>query len=486
MNLSRREKNSIGNSSNSADGTSANNQSKYFLTGLPDEQSFKITLQPSTSLSDGRFIIEELNGRGRFCDVYRAFDDQRRHAVALKVAAIRPTGDQSLKSLIHNELNLNARVTDHRHVVQIYDIHTCLHEGAVLLLLSMEHADGGSLRQWLKDHINDLELRRSLGLEFFRQLCHGVAALHEQQILDLDLKPENVLFVNGTIKIGDLGISRLLYQVSQMEQNRLGNAWPEIGTPTYMSPEQFFAHGLQDIDRRCDIYSLAVIMHEICHPDARSPFSGSYEFLRLAHLQATPPKIPGLDGTVQRVIARGLQKNPADRYETVGDLLLDLEDSLEPTTDQDIETDIQSLWNAVLEKLQTQDFNAALALNRRILELDPDHNDAAACLTELTERFNRARQFYDTIRTAMYHQSLDHLIQLLIEAVGIFPNHPDGHLVQIQLLSLTQEYREALTAVTESAAAEQWTQARAVLQQACRLNPGSSQLLRSLDMLTPQ
>jgi len=461
-------------------------EAEYFPTGLPHRKDLRPVLDLETALLNGRFVTKELLHRGEYCDLYRALDKERGDTVALKIAAISPASDDYTQKLIRNELVLNTRITDYAHVLRIYDIHICSHNGANLLLLSMEYADGGSLRQWLEANVANLEKRRSEGLSIVKAVCEGLASLHDQGIVHKDVKPENVLFVNGRPKMADLGISLLMYSIVEKNQQQEVNTWPEIGTPEYMSPEQFVAPHLLDIDARSDCYSLAVVLFEICHPDCRHPFSGTLESLRYRHLQVPAPDIPDLDENTRRVIARGLKKNPPERYQVISDMVLDLEGRLEQTATEITNLSAEEMWVEVLENLQAQDFDAALALCRRILDMEPEHEKASVALEELNKRFLKARQFYNAICVGIRNEPLNHLLGLLLEAVSVYPNHPDGHLVRIQLVSLSREYRETMEAALESAQDNRWAYAAERIRQALQLNPGSSVLQGALEYATGQ
>ncbi|HBG25746.1 MAG: hypothetical protein A2Y10_20285 [Planctomycetes bacterium GWF2_41_51] len=425
----------------------SNEPKEYYLSGLPQQEVYKVSLEDGTKLLDGRFTIKCKIGAGRFCSVYKAYDKERDCDIALKIGSFSPIGNSNIEELIKNELDINSRVMDNSHVLRIYDINRCMHEGAVLLLLSMEYADGGSLRDWLEKNKYNIELRQTQGPVIFRQICLGLKVLHEKNIIDLDIKPENILFVKGVVKIADFGLSSLMYSAIHGCGNTMANLWPKMGTPKYMSPEQFIAPHAMDIDFRSDIYSLCVVLYEIIHPECKTPFEGNFDFQRYQHVQVPIPEIITDNQMLKQIIEKGLQKKSDKRYQNIAQLLQDLDGGEavpEDESNQDSEQIIEELWNEALSKIQEPDFDSAILLCNRIIEIDPNNSNASAALRELNSRFEKAQQFYTAIKNAMDTEPMDDLITLLLEAVNIYPNHPDGHLVQTQLACRSAQYADKM------------------------------------------
>ncbi|MCK4825018.1 protein kinase, partial [bacterium] len=149
---------------------------------------------------NGRYRIIKLLGTGGFGAVYQVDDLVLKGQIALKVVVAGEGKAQHAAEQILHEFKLCEKINDITHIVKAQDPRPCEYKGLSLVLLPMEFADGGSMRQWLAQKHN-LEKQRKSGLEFFRQACLGVKAIHEAGLVHLDIKPENILLVKGKAKI---------------------------------------------------------------------------------------------------------------------------------------------------------------------------------------------------------------------------------------------------------------------------------------------
>ena len=126
-------------------------------------ESSNVNLKAGQILAN-RFRIISLLGRGSVGTVYLADDCVRSSNVALKVVLME---SRTAAEQIMCEIENNTKITDYTHVIQIYDPHRVPWGGAELLAVSMEYADGGSLRSWLCRNTADIQRRRSEGLALF-------------------------------------------------------------------------------------------------------------------------------------------------------------------------------------------------------------------------------------------------------------------------------------------------------------------------------
>jgi serine/threonine protein kinase len=229
----------------------------------------------------GRYRIVGLLGRGGMGEVYRADDLRLSQPVALKFLAESLARDGAALARFHREVSV-ARQISHRHVCRVYDIG----EHAGMQFLSMEYIRGEELSSLLK-RIG--RLPHDKAIDVARQLCAGLAAIHDAGVLHRDLKPANVMLdEHGAVRITDFGIVALAEGVSGREAM--------IGTPAYMSPEQLTGG---ELTTRSDVYSLGLVMYEF--------FTGKR---RTASSSATAPE---LDPVVARVIERCLETDPGKR-----------------------------------------------------------------------------------------------------------------------------------------------------------------------------
>lgn len=476
----------VGESSNYAGRLDSGHADRYYLSEPYKGGGLTLNLKPGEKLLD-RFTIQSGLGQGSFSTVYLAYDDIKSAEVALKVV---PITSEAVARQLRHEIDLYSQVHGFAHVVRVYDIHATTHKGVELLLVSMEYAEGGSFRQWLKQNKKNIHKRQTDGLCYFKQACRGVHDLHNVGIVHQDLKPENLLFVKGVLKVADLSLSRCIHNAQTISNNDCEDGTLP-GTPAYMSPDQIMAAHPGDIDGRSDIYSLGVIAFEICHPDCRPPFGGSYHQICERHLYLAAPALENAGADVARVVARCLQKNACERYATVTELLDDLEGKAnvetspvpEDGTQQLLVEHIEGLWERACHFVHVGDLSTAGKLCRQILNLCPGHEDAKSMLEEIEKRYQQDQQFYRTIEKDIGYQSLDQLSALLTEAVEIYPGHPDGHLVQTQLVAITREYKDVMDKGMDAFSQGRWQEAQNNFERAQQLNPGVPTIIRLVRFL---
>ena len=195
------------------------------------------------------FTIKHGLGRGGFGEVYYAISDAGRE-VALK--AVQNYEDIELRGIKHC-MNLK-----HPQLVSIFDIkHT--QEG--LPFVVMEYIDGPSLRDILDTHPDGLGAAKAAF--FLQEIARGMTYLHDCGVVHRDLKPHNVFYENGVVKIGDYSLSKAINT-----SHRSGHT-VTVGTVHYMAPEI----SMGKYDHTVDVYALGVMLYEMLkgHP----PFLGS-------------------------------------------------------------------------------------------------------------------------------------------------------------------------------------------------------------------
>jgi|CXWL01.1.fsa_nt_gi serine/threonine protein kinase len=321
MDLDSSKSSSSGSGASSA--SRSQNDTRLFVSGLDGErnESFEVPDLTGQEL-DKRYRIAERLGTGGFGAVYRAHDQVTGSDRALKVVVVpRLQGQpQHAREQMLQEFRLRQKINDFSYVIKSDDPRTCEFNELSLILLPMELASEGSFRTWLVSN-PDREKRRDDALNFFRQTCLGVKSIHDSDQVHLDLKPENILIADGKAKVTDFGISRFGSMALGSNPEQLMRAG--LGTPRYMSPEQFQTARQQDVGPAADIYSLGVILFEIL--DGAAPFDGSREQLKEKHLTVAPPPMKGSATAWARIVERCLAKAPDKRYERVEALLKDLE-----------------------------------------------------------------------------------------------------------------------------------------------------------------
>jgi len=271
------------------------------------------------SLFADRYEVLSTLGKGGMGVVYRARDLTLDDIVALKVLRGEMLKDDPTHlERFKQEIKLARRIT-HRNVLRTHDFG----EAAGTPYISMEYLEGVTLKDLIK---NKGALPVPVGLRIAKQMCQGLEAAHLQGVVHRDIKPQNMLILpeTGDLKIMDFGIAR----VSAVKAGEAGltTAGTVMGTPDYMSPEQ--AQGLP-ADFRSDIYSLGIVLFEVF--TGALPFTGDTMMaIVLSHIRNPPPAPrqvnPRVPERLEAIILRAIEKDPARRYQTVSDMLDDLDE----------------------------------------------------------------------------------------------------------------------------------------------------------------
>ncbi|HEX6649414.1 MAG TPA: serine/threonine-protein kinase, partial [Pyrinomonadaceae bacterium] len=265
----------------------------FFISDSIDDARFV----PGDILSD-RYRIVGLLGRGGMGEVYRADDLKLKQPVALKFLPASLTVDGAALARFYKEVSV-ARQISHRHVCRVYDVAEYNGEH----FISMEFVRGEELSSLLK-RIG--RLPQDKAIDVARQLCAGLAAVHERGVLHRDLKPANIMLdEHGEVRITDFGIAALTTELERREIS---------GTPAYMSPEQLEGH---ELTVKSDIYSLGLVLYELFTGKKAFAATSLPELLRLRRSDSTPTSpaeiVPELDPLVERVIFRCLERNTEKR-----------------------------------------------------------------------------------------------------------------------------------------------------------------------------
>ncbi len=240
------------------------------------------------------FTIKRGIGRGGFGEVYFALSDGGKE-VALKLVR----GEQQIELRgVAQCLNLK-----HPNLVGLYDLRT---DGQGDRWVVMEYDAGEPLNVVLARHPGGVP--RELAREWFLGLCRAVGYLHDHGIVHRDLKPGNVFLENGTVKVGDYGLSKSMSGSQRTAQTQ------SVGTVHYMAPE--ISTG--NYNKGIDVYAAGVILYEML--SGRVPFEGesSGEIL-MKHL-TQPPDLSKLPAEYVPVLARALAKNPAQRFASMAEM----------------------------------------------------------------------------------------------------------------------------------------------------------------------
>lgn len=273
----------------------------------------------------GPYLLRRLVGRGGMGDVYEAEDTVRERVVALKLMSPTLSNDPVFRSRMQREARTAGRLHE-PHVVPIHDFGEI--DGQ--LYVDMRLVDGKDLAGMLKRY-GPLSPPRAVAI--VRQIGSALDAAHAAGILHRDVKPENILVsADDFAYLVDFGIA------SATSDDKLTQIGTTVGTAKYMAPERF---GDSQVTHRADIYALACVLYECL--TGSPPYTGDQLSVIGAHVHQPIPRPsaarPSIPAGFDEVIARGMAKNPDDRYLTCGDLSSAAYAAL-AAPDQDRATDI--------------------------------------------------------------------------------------------------------------------------------------------------
>jgi serine/threonine protein kinase len=273
----------------------------------------------------GSYEIVDALGAGGMGHVYRATDTRLGREIAIKTLPAEVAKDAGALARFEREARFLAAL-NHPNIASIYGVEEW--EGERFLVLEL--VPGETLDAIVAR--GPLPLRDALRIA--GEVANGLEAAHEAGIIHRDLKPSNVRVTpSGHVKILDFGIAKAITphpadmtHAATMESD-LTRAGGTVGTPAYMSPEQFQGG---DVDRRTDVWSFGCLLYEML--TGRRPFDGR-TYLELADaIRHTEPDWSALPRDtpphVQQVIGRCLRKDPRERLHDIADVRLELREAV--------------------------------------------------------------------------------------------------------------------------------------------------------------
>ena len=269
-----------------------------------------LVLAPGELLG-GRFLVRRLLGQGGMGQVYEAFDNALDDEIAIKLLRAQAASDIAHNERFRREVQTARRIS-HPNVCRVFDLFEESVQGAVRTFLTMELLDG----ETLADRIQRGPLDLKAALPLLRQLAAGLDAAHAVGVVHRDLKPGNIMLLEGRAVITDFGLAR------NFQQPKGEPRWTVAGTPAYMAPEQFVGDA---VTPATDVYALGIVIYEMLTGSLPSQ-SGNPVAGILRRVREKPKSLPSsCPAHWNAVIAQCLAFNPEDRPQRAGEVLNGLE-----------------------------------------------------------------------------------------------------------------------------------------------------------------
>jgi serine/threonine protein kinase len=254
----------------------------------------------------GKYRIDGVLGSGAMGVVYKAFDADIARTVALKTIRHELLDglqdglhEQDLVARFRNEAQASGRLV-HPNIVAVYDF------GAYgeTTYIAMEYVDGTPLNAFL---VKDVPMDLAASITCITQLLRALDYAHARGVVHRDIKPANILITgDAQVKITDFGIAKI-------ESSTLTQVGAVIGTPSYMSPEQFKG---ETVDGRSDLFAVGIVLYQML--TGVRPFSGPASTVMHQIIHEMPPRPserqPALHPVFDAVLAKAMAKRVEDRY----------------------------------------------------------------------------------------------------------------------------------------------------------------------------
>jgi eukaryotic-like serine/threonine-protein kinase len=270
----------------------------------------------SGTLLSGRYRLDSKLGSGGMSTVYLAQDEVLDRPVAVKLLHREISEEADQLERFRREARAAARLS-HPNLVGVIDAGE--DEGRPFIVF--EYVDGDTLKKRIED---EEEMPIDEAIAYAIEIGRGLIAAHSRKLVHRDVKPQNVLIDrDGRARVTDFGIARSLEGKGMTATGRV------LGTTDYVSPEQAMG---EDVDERSDVYSLGIVLYEMLVGDV--PFQAETQVgVAMKHVNEPLPDVlvkrPEVSAAVASVIDRATTKDPRDRYGSVGEMVRDLEATLE-------------------------------------------------------------------------------------------------------------------------------------------------------------
>jgi serine/threonine-protein kinase len=358
----------------------------------------------------GKYEVIDLLGRGGMGLVYRAFDRQLNREVAIKTVTEGFTGDQEMLKRFYQEAAKTGALK-HPNIVTVYD----LGEQDGFPYIVMEYLSGDPLDRLIQSGKSQ---PLAFKLKIVEQVCYALGYAHRNDVIHRDIKPANAIVQSdGVVKLLDFGIAR--QEKTESHLTRTGHV---IGTLQYMAPERLRN---ASFDGRSDIFSVGVLMFQLL--TGQLPFTGDYSIVQKILTEKHPllslyieKYPPALDAILDRALA----KSPDDRYSTADEMAGEI-----GAVEQELRKEQVTEWIQRAEKfVQVEEFTSARDILLQVLKVDHQHTTARQMIAQVQQNLNlraraeQIRQLRAQGEEASADKRYEDAIHCLEEACGLDPS----------------------------------------------------------------
>ncbi len=424
-----------------------------------------------------RYELKELLGEGGMGVVYRALDTRTNSYVALKT--LRDATDPQLLEMFKREWALLGEVP-HPNIVDVRDVDEIEENGVRKPCFIMPLLPGCTLAALIKS--SSPRLTTEFVANMVAQVCKGLQAAHEKDLIHRDLKPSNVFIMeDDTAKIIDFG---LVHAIGNKSSTGLKGTWQ------YMSPEQI--EGTREPSRSFDIYSLGVVAYEALtghQPFRRAKFEDTVDAVRHFVPQPISERNPKVPQNVSKAIHVAMAKHPNSRYATARDFA---------------DTLLKAYRNEYIERFDPAKIRPRIDRAKKCFSLG-DSDFASEILTELEAEGNidtditllrsqldehnkqkRVRQLFEAAQTRLEQDEIPLALEKLQEIIKIDPQNPEALKLRkkIEQQRSQQQVGEWLGLAHEHLERHDFSEARRALKEVFNLkydDPEAAQLKAQVD-----
>jgi eukaryotic-like serine/threonine-protein kinase len=358
----------------------------------------------------GKYEVIDVLGRGGMGLVYRAFDRQLNREVAIKTVTEGFTRDPEMLQRFYREAAKTGALK-HPNIIIVYD----LGEQDGFPYIVMEYLSGDPLDRIIQ---SGKPQPLAFKLHILEQVCYALGYAHRNDVIHRDVKPANVIVqTDGVVKLLDFGIAR-----QEKTDGHLTRTGHVIGTLQYMAPERLKN---APFDGRSDIFSVGVMLFQLL--TGQLPFTGDYSIVQKILSEKQPPLSQFLEKyppALDAIIDRSMAKDPDERYATADEMAAEI-----AALAQDLKKEQVAEWMLRAERLvREEQYTTARDVLLQLLKIDSQHTVARQLIAQvqhnltLRQRAEQIRQLRTLADQAITEKHYEEAIDYLQQACALDPS----------------------------------------------------------------